>query len=74
MTCALSFNLFALMRQLLPEEYAHHRVITLRWKVYAIAAKVIRTGRQIHIKMTHKNHELLEALLARIRTLEYNAV
>lgn len=74
MICALSFNLFALMRQLLPEEYAHHRVITLRWKVCAIAAKVVRTGRQILIKMTRKNHGLLEAILARIRILEYNAV
>jgi len=62
------------MRQLLPEEYTHHRVITLRWKIYAIAAKVVRTGRQILIKMTRKNHELLEAILARIRTLEYKAV
>lgn len=68
---ALSFNLFALMRQLLPEELSHHRVMTLRWKVYAIAAKVVRTGRQILIKMTHKNQELLEAILERIRTLEH---
>lgn len=27
---ALSYNLFALMRQLLPEELAHHRAMTLR--------------------------------------------
>ena len=64
---ALSFNLFALMRQLLPEELSHHRVTTLHWKVYAIAAKVVRTGRQILIKMTHKNQELLEAILERLR-------
>ena len=44
MISALSFNLFALMRLLLPEELSHHRVITLRWKVYAMAAKVVRTG------------------------------
>jgi hypothetical protein len=70
MISALSFNLFALMRLLLPEELSHHRVITLRWKVYAIAAKVVRTGRQVFIKMTRKNYELLEAILERIRTLE----
>jgi len=28
MICALSFNLFELMRRLLPEELSHHRVIT----------------------------------------------
>jgi len=66
---ALSFNLFALMRQLLPEELSHHRVTTLRWKVYAMAAKVVRTSRQVFIKMSHKNQELLEAILERIRTL-----
>jgi len=71
---ALSFNLFALMRQLLPEALSHHRVTTLRWKVYAIAAKVVRTNRQIFIKMTHKNQELLEAILERIRTLKYITV
>jgi len=35
---SLSFNLFALMRQLLPEELAQHRAVTLRWRLYAIAA------------------------------------
>ena len=68
---ALSFNLFALMRLLLPETLSHHRVTTLRWKLYAMAAKVVRTGRQIFIKMTDKNHQLLKAVLERIRTLEY---
>jgi len=37
---------------------------------YAIAAKVVRTGRQIYMKMTLKNQELLEAVLERIRTLK----
>ena len=71
---AMPFNLFALMFQLLPEELSHHRVITLRWKVYAIAAKVVRTERQVFIKMTQKNQKILEAILKRIRTLEYTAV
>jgi hypothetical protein len=30
--CALSYNLFALMRQLLPEELAHHRAMSIRWR------------------------------------------
>ena len=30
---ALSYNLFALMRQLLPEELAHPRAMTLRWRL-----------------------------------------
>jgi len=74
MISALSFNLFALMRLLLPETLSHHRVTTLRWKLYAMAAKVVRTGRQIFIKMTRENHQLLEAVLERIRTLEYKTI
>ena len=71
MICAMSFNLFALMRLLLPEALSHHRVVTLRWKVYFMPAKVVRTSRQILIKMTRKNQQLLEAILERIRTIEY---
>jgi hypothetical protein len=41
---ALSFNIFALMRALLPEDLAHHRGMTIRWRLYAIAAKVVRTA------------------------------
>ena len=44
---ALSYNVFALMRQLLPGELARHRAITIRWRLYAIAAKVVKTGRQL---------------------------
>ena len=69
MICALSFNLLALMRLFLPEELAHHRAITIRWRVYAVAAKVIKTGRQIFIKMKAKHQALLEEILARIRLI-----
>ena len=55
---ALSYNLFALMRQLLPGELSQHRAITLRWRLYAIAAKVVRTGRQLLVKM-RENHRIL---------------
>ena len=74
MICALSFNLLALMRLFLPEELAYHRVITIRWRVYAMAAKVVKTGRQIFIKMKAKHHALLEAILARIRLIEPVAI
>ncbi len=70
MISALSFNLLALMRLLLPEELAHHRAIAIRWRLYAIAAKVVRTGRQLFIRMKEKHQELLEAVLARIRLIE----
>jgi hypothetical protein len=74
MISALSFNLLALMRLFLPEELAHHRAITIRWRLYAIAAKVVRTGRQIFIKTKEKHGVLLAAVLARIRMIEPVAI
>lgn len=43
---ALAYNLFVLMRQLLPEELSQHRAMTIRWRIYAMAAKVVKTSRQ----------------------------
>lgn len=70
MISALSFNLFALMRLFLPEELAHHRAGTIRWRLYAIAAKVVKTGRQVFISMKEKHRILLEAVLSRIKIIE----
>jgi hypothetical protein len=40
-------NAFALMRQLLPLEFANKRAKYIRYRLYAIAAKVIKTGRKV---------------------------
>jgi hypothetical protein len=68
--CGLSFNLLALMRLYLPEELCHHRAMTIRWRVYAIAAKVVKTGRRILIKMKAKHAAFLASILDRIRLIE----
>jgi len=67
LTCALSYNLFALMRQLLPESLADHRVITIRWRLYAIAGKVVKTGRQIFVKLKSEHQKLLAQVLDELR-------
>jgi hypothetical protein len=67
---ALSYNLFALMRQLLPEELAHHRAITLRWRLYAMAAKIVKTGRQLLVKLKEKHRTLLEQVLLALKEFE----
>ncbi len=67
---ALSFNLFALMRQLLPEALASHRAMTIRWRLYAIAAKVVKTGRQLFVKLQSKHQTLLEQVLAALRKFD----
>ena len=67
---ALSYNLFALMRQLLPEELAHHRATTIRWRLYGLAAKVVKTGRQIFVKLPEKHRILLERVLYALKEFE----
>jgi len=67
---ALSYNLFALMRQLLPAELAHHRAMTLRWRLYAMAAKVVKTGRQLFVKLKENHRTLLEQVLIALKEFE----
>jgi len=67
---ALSYNLFALMRQLLPVELSHHRVTTIRWRVYAVAAKIVKTSRQLWIKLKSNHHGMLETVLKALRRFE----
>ena len=67
---ALSYNLLALMRQLLPEELARHRAVTLRWRLYAMAAKVVKTGHQLFVKLRGKHRILLERVLMALKEFE----
>ncbi|MBT6080950.1 MAG: IS1380 family transposase, partial [Gammaproteobacteria bacterium] len=66
----LSYNLFALMRQLLPEDLAHHRVTTIRWRLYAIAAKIVKTSRQLYVKAKQKHQLLLQQVLIALRSID----
>ncbi len=68
--CALAYNLFALMRQLLPEGMECHRAKTIRWRLYAMAAKVVKTGRQVFIKVQAQHQALLDQVLTAMRQFE----
>jgi len=68
--CALSYNLFALMRQLLPEELAQHRAMSIRWKLYGMAAKIVRTARQVWVKTQAPHQRLLEQVLMAMRRVD----
>jgi hypothetical protein len=65
--CSMSYNLLALMRQLLPENLAHHRVTTIRWRFYAVAAKIVKTGRQLFVKLKSAHQKLLSQVLDGLR-------
>lgn len=67
---ALSYNLFALMRQLLPGTLHQHRVSTIRWRLYTMAAKVVRTGRQVFVKLQAKHQQRLNDVLMALGRFE----
>lgn len=68
--CALSYNLFALMRQLLPLEFANKRAKYVRHRLYAIAAKVIQHGRQVIVKCQVQYYDLLAQVLNTIKAFK----
>lgn len=68
--CSLSYNLFALMRQLLPLEFVNKRAKYVRHRLYSIAAKVIQHGRQITIKCQAQYHGLLDQVLREIKAFK----
>ncbi len=45
----------------------HSRAVTLRWR---LAAKVVRTGRQLLVKMREKHRLLLERMLLALKEFE----
>ena len=55
------------MRQLLPETLSHHRATTLRWCLYGMAAKVVKTGRQLFVQLKEQHQTLLEQVLIALR-------
>jgi hypothetical protein len=56
--CSLSYNLFALTRQILPLEFANKRAKYVRNRFYAIAAKVLQHGRQVIVKCQAQYYDL----------------
>ncbi len=58
------------MRQLLPITFSHHRAMTLRWRLYAMAAKVIKTERKYFVKLKKKHQILLSEVLEALRRFE----
>jgi len=62
------------MRQLLPEYLANHRVTTIRWRLYGMAAKLVRAGRGVWLKSQDANKNLLEQVLAGLRRFDQKKV
>jgi len=68
--CALSYNLFALMRQLLPIEFANKRAKYVRHRLYSIAAKVVKHGRRVIVKCQSQYYDSLKQALNNIKAFK----
>ena len=62
--CALAYNLFALMRALLPACFESCRAKTIRWRLYALAGKVVMHGRKLYLKVKAAHRALLLEVFA----------
>ena len=57
--CALAYNAFALMRAALPKKFRSARAPTLRVRLFGLAAKIVRQGRQWQLKLQEVHRSLL---------------
>ena len=65
--CALSFNVFALMRHGLPPRMRHARASTLRVDLFGLAGKIVYHSRQWKLKLPDGYLSLLSRALATLR-------
>lgn len=52
------------MRALLPVRFESCRAKTIRWRLYALAGKVVMPGRKLYLKVAAAHRALLTEVLA----------
>ena len=62
--CVTAYNLFVLLRHSLPPEWHTCRAPTFRWRVVALAAKVVSHARRVSLKFRPDQAALVKSLLA----------
>jgi hypothetical protein len=71
--CSLAFNLFALMRLYLPAPFTNAQAKTIRWRIYGLAAKVVRHGRTFYLKLKASHQALLQQVLLSLQRFQAQA-
>ena len=61
--CAFAFNVFVLLRRLLPETLEGARVSTVRNRLFAMAGRITRHAHQVVLRMQHDHRILLDQLI-----------
>jgi len=72
--CTLSYNLFVMLRNHLPNEFRKSRVKAVRHRVYAMAAKLIKHSRRFMLKLQNYNQNLLSQIIDKIKRYEFYSV
>jgi len=72
--CTLSYNLFVMLRHLLPGEFKKSRAKAVRLRVYAMAAKLIKHSRQYKLKLQKSNKNLLSQIIGKIKRYQFYSV
>ncbi|MDF1537255.1 MAG: transposase, partial [bacterium] len=64
----LAYNLFRMFElKVLPEEWRHHQLRTVRWRLYQVAGKVVRHAGQVYLKVRQAYYGLFAMIRRRIR-------
>ncbi len=69
--CTLSYNLFVMLRDHLPDEFNKSRAKAVRLRIYAMAAKLIKHSRQYKLKLQKSNNNLLSQIIDKIKRYQF---
>jgi len=72
--CTLSYNLFVMLRNHLPEEFNKSRAKAVRLRVYSMAAKLIKHSRQYKLKLQEFNNNLLSQIIDKIKRCQFHPI
>ena len=66
---ALAYNVFVLLRHVLPVEYESARITTVRLRLFDVAGKIVRHARQVVVKLNEWHYQRLQNAFSSIAQL-----
>ncbi len=72
--CTLSYNLFVMLRNHLPDEFRKSRSKAVRLRIYSMAAKLIKHSRSYKLKLQEFNRDLLSQIIYKIKRYQFYPV
>ena len=72
--CTLSYNLFVMLRNHLPDILKKSRAKAVRLRIYGMAAKLIKHSRQYKLKLQKFNKNILSQIIDNIKRYQFYSV